>query len=213
MSEGQKQGGPQMSPRTKEQNEQLRERRMQQIVKAAEMIFLTKGTQLEIRDVAAGAELSYGSVYHYYTNKHVLIHDLIEIGFTEAEQALSLLSQEKQPKDRLQQYLQQLPLVWSGRLSAFIVYKLAADSFSIFNADLQRAYKERFQAKLYTPLLLTIEQMLAASTSGVKLNAQQVANTLLGALIGTYGIYLSHEQQAFDAEFITNTLLKGMMGE
>ncbi|MUG47415.1 TetR family transcriptional regulator [Paenibacillus woosongensis] len=66
-----------MTPRTKEQNEEIRLRRLVQIRKAAADVFLCKGPLLEIRDVAAQAGLGYGTVYHYYSNKGDLLHDLL----------------------------------------------------------------------------------------------------------------------------------------
>ncbi|WP_138753301.1 TetR/AcrR family transcriptional regulator [Paenibacillus sinopodophylli] len=66
-----------MTPRTKEQNEEIRLRRLAQIRKAAADVFLNKGPLLEIRDVAAQAGLGYGTVYHYYSNKGDLLHDLL----------------------------------------------------------------------------------------------------------------------------------------
>ena len=45
-----------MTPRTKEQNEEIRLRRLAQIRKAAADVFLDKGPLLEIRDVAAQAD-------------------------------------------------------------------------------------------------------------------------------------------------------------
>lgn len=66
-----------MTPRTKEQNEEIRLRRLAQIRKAAADVFLNKGPLLEIRDVAAQAELGYGTVYHYYSNKGDLLYDLL----------------------------------------------------------------------------------------------------------------------------------------
>lgn len=66
-----------MTPRTKEQNEEIRLRRLTQIRKAAADVFLNKGPLLEIRDVAAQAGLGYGTVYHYYSNKGDLLYDLL----------------------------------------------------------------------------------------------------------------------------------------
>ncbi|XID95056.1 TetR/AcrR family transcriptional regulator [Paenibacillaceae bacterium WGS1546] len=66
-----------MTPRTKEQNEEIRLRRLAQIRKAAADVFLNKGPLLEIRDVAAQAGLGYGTVYHYYSNKGDLLNDLL----------------------------------------------------------------------------------------------------------------------------------------
>ncbi|MDY8021919.1 TetR/AcrR family transcriptional regulator [Paenibacillus polymyxa] len=66
-----------MSPRTKEQNEEIRLRRLEQIRKAAADVFLNKGPLLEISDVATQAGLGYGTVYHYYSNKGNLLYDLL----------------------------------------------------------------------------------------------------------------------------------------
>ncbi|MGO4546364.1 TetR/AcrR family transcriptional regulator [Paenibacillus sp. 2TAB23] len=66
-----------MTPRTKEQNEEIRLRRLAQIRIAAADVFLNKGPLLEIRDVAAQAGLGYGTVYHYYSNKGDLLNDLL----------------------------------------------------------------------------------------------------------------------------------------
>jgi len=66
-----------MTPRTKEQNEEIRLQRLVQIRKAAAEVFLNKGPLLEIRDVAVQAGLGYGTVYHYYSNKGDLLHDLL----------------------------------------------------------------------------------------------------------------------------------------
>ncbi|WP_225999208.1 TetR/AcrR family transcriptional regulator [Paenibacillus sp. BJ-4] len=74
-----------MSPRTKEQNEEIRLRRLAQIRKAAADVFLNKGPLLEIRDVAVQAGLGYGTVYHYYSNKGDLLHDLLWDALERAE--------------------------------------------------------------------------------------------------------------------------------
>lgn len=66
-----------MTPRTKEQNDEIRLRRLAQIRSAAADVFLNKGPLLEIRDVAAQAGLGYGTVYHYYSNKGDLLQDLL----------------------------------------------------------------------------------------------------------------------------------------
>ncbi len=81
-----------MTPRTKEQNEQIRIRRMAQILKAAADVYLDKGMLMEIRDVAAEAGLGYGTVYHYYKNKADVLHDLLAQAMNRAEEVLRLPS-------------------------------------------------------------------------------------------------------------------------
>ncbi|RCX23081.1 TetR family transcriptional regulator [Fontibacillus phaseoli] len=81
-----------MTPRTKEQNEQIRIRRMAQILKVAADVYLDKGMLMEIRDVAAEAGLGYGTVYHYYKNKADVLHDLLAQAMNRAEEILRLSS-------------------------------------------------------------------------------------------------------------------------
>lgn len=81
-----------MTPRTKEQNEQIRIRRMAQILKAAADVYLDKGMLMEIRDVAAEAGLGYGTVYHYYKNKADLLHDLLSQAIERAGEILGASS-------------------------------------------------------------------------------------------------------------------------
>lgn len=94
-----------MTPRTKEQNEEIRLRRLAQIRKAAADVFLDKGPLLEIRDVAAKAGLGYGTVYHYYSNKGDLLHDLLwdaldrDGGWLEAPQDAPLEALSKIPSE------------------------------------------------------------------------------------------------------------------
>ncbi|MGG6310096.1 TetR/AcrR family transcriptional regulator [Paenibacillus macerans] len=80
-----------MTPRTKEQNDEIRLRRLAQIRKAAADVFLDKGLALEIRDVAAAAGLGYGTVYHYYSNKGDLLNDLLWVAMDRAGDWLSVL--------------------------------------------------------------------------------------------------------------------------
>ncbi|MBU5672906.1 TetR/AcrR family transcriptional regulator [Paenibacillus brevis] len=74
-----------MTPRTKEQNEEIRLRRIREILRAAAEVYLDKGIVLEIRDVAAAAGLGYGTVYHYYNNKNDLVSDMLYQGLERAE--------------------------------------------------------------------------------------------------------------------------------
>ncbi|WP_334071752.1 MULTISPECIES: helix-turn-helix domain-containing protein [Paenibacillus] len=78
-----------MTPRTKEQNEQIRNLRMSQILRAAADVYLDRGLLMEIRDVAAEAGLGYGTVYHYYKNKTDLLHDLLLQAMSRAEEMLA----------------------------------------------------------------------------------------------------------------------------
>ncbi|MGP7815715.1 TetR/AcrR family transcriptional regulator [Niallia sp. 01092] len=68
-----------MSPRTKEQNEEIRRQRKQEILQAAILVYADKGySATEVGDIAAKAGLARGLVYHYFENKQALFRELYE---------------------------------------------------------------------------------------------------------------------------------------
>ncbi|NUU62125.1 TetR/AcrR family transcriptional regulator [Paenibacillus agri] len=68
-----------MSPRTKEQNEEIRKQRSQEILQAAIHVYEEKGyVAAEIGEVAERAGLARGLVYHYFKSKQNLFRELYE---------------------------------------------------------------------------------------------------------------------------------------
>lgn len=68
-----------MSPRTDAQNEELRATRKAKLLQAAQRIFARKGYHAaNVADVAAEAEVSQGTVYHYFESKEVLLMAVFE---------------------------------------------------------------------------------------------------------------------------------------
>ncbi|MGG1663522.1 TetR/AcrR family transcriptional regulator [Brevibacillus sp. NRS-1366] len=64
-------------PRTKEQNEEIRARRKEEIMKGALAVYVEKGfAAAEIGDVAEHAGVARGLVYYYYKDKRSLFRDL-----------------------------------------------------------------------------------------------------------------------------------------
>ena len=65
-----------MTPRTEEQNEQLREQRCGQLLSAAQRVFSRQGFHAaKVADVAAEAGVSQGTVYHYFDSKEALFQE------------------------------------------------------------------------------------------------------------------------------------------
>jgi TetR/AcrR family fatty acid metabolism transcriptional regulator len=63
-----------MTPRSEEQNEQLREQRKAQLMQAAQRVFAREGFHAAtISAVAAEAGVSQGTVYHYFDSKESLL--------------------------------------------------------------------------------------------------------------------------------------------
>ncbi|CQR55530.1 TetR/AcrR family transcriptional regulator [Paenibacillus riograndensis] len=68
-----------MSPRTKKQNELIREQRKQEILQAAIHVYVTKGyAATTLGDIAVQAGLAHGLVYYYFKNKKQLFRELYE---------------------------------------------------------------------------------------------------------------------------------------
>ncbi len=67
-----------MSPRTDEQNAQVRDGRREQILCAALKVFALRGfAATKISDIAKAAGLSHGLVYHYFASKEEIFFELV----------------------------------------------------------------------------------------------------------------------------------------
>jgi AcrR family transcriptional regulator len=66
-------------PRSRQENQRIKEERRRQIMDAALKIFAEKGLDATmISDIAAAADLSYGLIYHYFHDKEELFIALVE---------------------------------------------------------------------------------------------------------------------------------------
>ncbi|KFM90011.1 MULTISPECIES: TetR/AcrR family transcriptional regulator [Bacillus] len=95
-----------MSPRTKEQNEEIRRQRKQEILRAAILVYAEKGySATEIGDIAAQARLARGLVYHYFKNKQTLFRELYEDIMAQTKQkTVSHFQQDRPPLELLSEY-------------------------------------------------------------------------------------------------------------
>ena len=67
-----------MSPRTDEQNAQIKDERREQILKAALKVFALRGfAATKVGDIAKEAHLSHGLVYHYFASKEEMFFELV----------------------------------------------------------------------------------------------------------------------------------------
>src|SRR5690554_3909722 len=71
-----------MSPRSEKANQEIREKRREQIIAAALKVFAKKGlSAAKISDIALEAGLSYGLFYHYFSSKDELFTILVKQAF------------------------------------------------------------------------------------------------------------------------------------
>ena len=92
-----------MSPRSKQQNAQIKDDRRAQILNAALAVFARRGlAATKIADIAAQAGLSHGLVYHYFPSKEDIFVELIRIADTSSSSALLQAEQMPlPPKEKL----------------------------------------------------------------------------------------------------------------
>ncbi|MCS7461488.1 TetR/AcrR family transcriptional regulator [Paenibacillus doosanensis] len=195
-----------MSPRTKEQNDAIREMRMNQIMQAAAEVYLEKGIQLEIRDVAVKAELGYGTVYHYYKNKHMLLEDLLWDALNQTESAVlsaltgdagSLLKAESFSRLLLQKCIQDP--------SVFILLKTVADNFQHFPGNRFIKLFADFQERIYWPFVETVRDGIDSKSP------EKTANLIFGSLVGCTALNIHHNMRnEMDVEGIVNMIFSGI---
>jgi AcrR family transcriptional regulator len=198
-----------MSPRTKEQNDAIREMRMDQIMQAAAEVYLEKGIQLEIRDVAVKAELGYGTVYHYYKSKHMLLEDLLWDALDRTESAVlpaitgdcgSLLKAESFSRLLLTKCIQDP--------SVFILLKTVADNFHHFPGNRFSKLFGDFQERIYLPFVEMIREGIGSKS------AEKTANLIFGSLVGYTALNIHHNMRSeMDVDGIVDMIFSGIQSK
>jgi len=78
-----------MSPRTKEQFEEIRENRREQIMNVALKMFATEGyTHCSISKLAEAAGISKGLMYNYFKSKEQLLAEILDKGMQEIREII-----------------------------------------------------------------------------------------------------------------------------
>lgn len=170
-----------MCPRTKEQNDLIRMQRREQILDAAAHSYFRTGGSFDIRDVAREAKLGYGTVYHYYPNRHLLIEDVLDSGFERCEVALAEWTGNRGGGDadgkQLLAYCKALLELWRTDARAYLVYKMAAEHYAGLPEQDRHAAKRHFRERLYVPLQSTAKRQ------------DDSVDHMLAVLVGCCGLY------------------------
>jgi AcrR family transcriptional regulator len=92
-----------MSPRTAEQNEQIRTESRQRIVDEALALFAQHGyAGTSVRMIADAAGISPGLLYNYFENKQALLHAIFEESMADVRASFAM-ADEAPPTQRLEQ--------------------------------------------------------------------------------------------------------------
>lgn len=95
-----------MSPRTKEQNEAIKEQTRQKILEAAVELFAKKGTQkVKITEIAKAAGVSNGLLYQYFKNKDDLQDYIKEVCLEQMEEDINQIRSRNTPSEKLNQLI------------------------------------------------------------------------------------------------------------
>lgn len=139
-----------MSPRTKEQNKEIREQTRQQILDAAFELFANEGyTHTSISAVAEKAGISKGLIYHYFDSKEAILegifYKLVEMG----DEVLDF-PEGFTPKDKIRNVLEQTFQIIEtdiGTMYLMISLALQPDTFSSLkekNREIQETQMKQY---------------------------------------------------------------------
>lgn len=193
-----------MCPRTKEQNELIRMQRREQILDVAAHSYFRTGGSFDIRDVAREAGLGYGTVYHYYPNRHLLIEDVLCSGFERCEQVIAQWANisGSPPDDRqLLTYCKALLRLWQSDARAYLVYKMAAEHYAGLPEKDRYHAKRRFTEQLYDPL-----QSIAQCED-------DCVDHMLAVLVGCCGLYYYGGNSDLDVDRIARLAIQAITKE
>ncbi|MFT9846087.1 TetR/AcrR family transcriptional regulator [Aneurinibacillus sp. REN35] len=183
-----------MCPRTKEQNEQIRKKRMFQIRRVAAEVYLQKGLRMEIGDIAQKAGIGRGTIYHYYNNKIALLEDLLLDALQEAKQLTEeTLKGNGCPAKRLEAYARAQLSTWMEQPFIFILYKNFFQDHEPLPINNSQELERQVRVELYTPVMNTIREG-TASDKLADVGEETAVEWFFGTLIGTAAIHLSKKE-------------------
>jgi AcrR family transcriptional regulator len=193
-----------MSPRTKQQNEEIRKQRKREIVRAAVRVYVEKGyAASDMGEIADRAGLAHGLVYYYFKNKKALFRELYETMTNESEAfAQSYFEQDGPALERFRAFARILcegvladPAIprFHMRISLDLHHLYSPEEFSPFE----------WARKFLQPMVRAIEKAAARGelpSGDASLTAMQFWGSVSQGMN-----YLDQMQQELDAQDISET--------
>lgn len=203
-----------MAPRTEAQNEELRAKRRDELLHAAQRVFAAKGFHAaNVADVAADAGVSQGTVYHYFDSKEALLMAVFEAWETSHLRQELARSLQAEPTAR-----GRLTLVASaaGQRLADAVDLLSAQvefwSHIPRHATIRKGFRRMF-AQMATDIGQVIQQGIDDGEFRAG-DAQMIARLLIATYDGLVLQWLA-DRKAIDwqsaVETLTNIMLRGLL--
>ncbi len=168
-----------MSPRTPQQNKEIRQQSQQQIIDAAFKLFAKKGySATSIAAIAKEADVSKGLIYHYFSSKEAILNaifdQLVEIG----NEVLDF-PDDFSPTDKIRQTLEgsfQFIEEQSEKGRLMIALTLQPDIFSNLKAKINEVQESQ--------MALYIEMLNKLGYKQPELEAYQLGAMMDGILLG-----------------------------
>lgn len=168
-----------MSPRTPQQNKEIRQQSQQQIIDAAFKLFAKKGySATSIAAIAKEADVSKGLIYHYFSSKEAILNaifdQLVEIG----NEVLDF-PDDFSPTDKIRQTLEgsfQFIEEQSEKGRLMIALALQPDIFSNLKAKINEVQESQ--------MALYIEMLNKLGYKQPELEAYQLGAMMDGILLG-----------------------------
>ena len=106
-------------PRSKEVIEKIQQESKEKILLAALHLFVKKGIQTSMQEIAKEAGVSKGLIFHYFTSKEILITEILDMGAKGSQAAMS---------EKLQQAMKPSEIISS--ISEMMVTALTSDDYT-----------------------------------------------------------------------------------
>ncbi|WCN36540.1 TetR/AcrR family transcriptional regulator [Aneurinibacillus uraniidurans] len=190
-----------MSPRSTEQNEQIRTERIEQIMQAALEVYIEKGIRgTEMGDIAKKAGIARGLVYYYYKNKLDLFRELftryIELAQTFIQ---SRLTAEEDSLTKLKKYTRFYMEMAQNRPDLMRFYRnMENDITLVFETD-SEAVRNSYTLNTHQPLIQAFERAMNEGKLK-KSDPKIIVNVYWGALTGTLDLFVNGQIKKEDLE-------------
>lgn len=169
-----------MSPRSEQQNEEIREKTRQQILDAAFELFANNGfTKTSISAVAKKAGISKGLIYHYFDSKQAILEGIFKQLIDLNDEVLDM-SEDLQPEEKIRIVLERtFQFIEQEQDTARLMVSLALQPGTFSSLQEQIKYAQEHQMKQYVKIF---EQL---GYEQPELEAYELGATLDGILLGS----------------------------
>ncbi|HCD52363.1 MAG TPA: hypothetical protein DEQ34_07945 [Balneolaceae bacterium] len=192
-----------MSPRTKEQNEAIREQTRQQIIDAAFLEFANEGySRTSIATVAKKAKVSKGLIYHYFGSKEEILEAIFD-QLVEMGHQMTSYPDDFTARDKIKQIIEQTFdfIEHQSNVGKLMVgLAMQRDAFTALKSKLD--YIQQEQMTLYSNIMKEL------GFDQPTLEAYELGATLDGILLGHVSLGEDYPLQAMKQKLLDEYVQK-----